>query len=80
MLYELREADFFKINYMDDRDAMTGDRDSTLEEGDLHPDERFRWEKTTNAFTLLKAKIATTPILKHIDPDRVLVIVVYASK
>ena len=32
------------------------------------------------AFTLLKAKIATTPILKHFDPDRSPVIVVYASK
>ena len=32
------------------------------------------------AFTLLKTKIATTPILKHSDPDRQPVIVVYASK
>lgn len=32
------------------------------------------------AFTLLKAKIAATPILKHFDPDRLPVIVVYASK
>ena len=31
-------------------------------------------------FTLLKAKIATTPILKHFDPDRSPVIVVYASR
>ena len=32
------------------------------------------------AFTLLKAKISTTPMLKHFDPDRLPVIVVYASK
>ena len=32
------------------------------------------------AFTLLKTKIATTPILKHFDLDRSPVIVVYASK
>ena len=32
------------------------------------------------AFTLLKAKIAETPILKHFDSDRPPVIVVYASK
>ena len=32
------------------------------------------------AFTMLKAKIAQTPILKHFDPDRTPVIVVYASK
>ena len=28
---------------------------------------------------MLKAKIATTPILKYFDADRVLMIVVYAS-
>ena len=39
-----------------------------------------RWEKDTIVFTMLKAKIATTPILKHFDPDRIPVIVVYASK
>ena len=32
------------------------------------------------AFTLLKAKISETPILKHFDPDRSPVIVVYSSK
>ena len=32
------------------------------------------------AFKLLKAKIATAPILKHFDPDRPPVIVVCASK
>ena len=32
------------------------------------------------AFTMLKAKIASTPILKHFDPDQPPVIVVYASK
>ena len=31
-------------------------------------------------FTMLKDKIAKTPILKHFDPDRPPVIVVYASK
>ena len=29
---------------------------------------------------MLKSKIATNPILKHFDPDRIPVIVVYASK
>ena len=32
------------------------------------------------SFTMLKDKIAKTPILKHFDPDRHPVIVVYASK
>ena len=39
-----------------------------------------RWEKAMIAFTMLKAKIATTLILKHFDPDWPPVIVVYASK
>ena len=55
-----------------DRYPISGDdRDS---EG------RNRWEKVMIAFTLLKAKIATTSISKHFEPDRPLVIVVYASK
>ena len=32
------------------------------------------------SFTMLKDKIAKTPMLKHFDPDRHPVIVVYASK
>ena len=47
---------------------------------DLDPKDRTRWEKAMIAFTMLKDKIAKTPILKHFDPDRILVIVVYASK
>ena len=44
------------------------------------PIERTRWEKATIAFTMLKANMATTPILKHFDPDRIPFIVVYSSK
>ena len=32
------------------------------------------------AFNMMKPKIASTLILRHFDPDRVPVIVVYASK
>ena len=32
------------------------------------------------AFTMLKAKVAQTPVLKHFDPDCRPVIVVYDSK
>ena len=59
---------------------MAGGRDRTLQGGDLDLNERSRWEKSTIAFTLLKAKIATTLNLKHFDPYRLPVIVVYASK
>ena len=31
---------------------------------------RSRWEEAVIAFTLLKNKISTTPILKHFDPER----------
>ena len=55
-----------------DPDPKTGD--------DIDLIDRNRWEKATIAFTCLKAKIAATPILKHFDPDRPPVIVVYASK
>lgn len=48
--------------------------------GDPDPEGRTRWEKAQIAFTMLKVKIANTPILKHFDPDRPPVIVVYASK
>ena len=80
VLYELREADFFEMSHMEDRDAMSGGRDDTMREDEHDPNERSRWEKASIAFTLLKAKIDTTPILKHFDPDRLPVIVVYARK
>ena len=48
--------------------------------GEQDPEGRNRWKKAMIAFNLLKAKIAATPILKHFDPDRLPVIVVYASK
>ena len=80
VLYELREADFFEMSHMKDRDAMSGDRDYTMRANEHDPNERSRWEKTSIAYTMLNAKIATTPILKHFDPDRLPVIVVYASK
>ena len=48
--------------------------------GDLTSTDRSRWEKAMISFTMLKDKIAKTPMLKHFDPDRHPVIVVYASK
>ncbi|OWZ14289.1 LOW QUALITY PROTEIN: reverse transcriptase [Phytophthora megakarya] len=37
-------------------------------------EERDRWTRVMNAFTILKAKIISTPILKHLDPGRAPVI------
>ena len=42
------------------------DRDSTMDEDSARdPSEKTRWKKSTIAFTMLKAKTATTPILKN---------------
>ncbi|OWZ11645.1 hypothetical protein PHMEG_00015307 [Phytophthora megakarya] len=38
-----------------------------------------RWIHAYRSFSVLKAKIATTPILRHFDPDRNATVVVYAS-
>ena len=53
---------------------------SGVARGDPTCTDRIRWEKAIISFTMLKDKIAKTPILKHFDPDRPPVIVVYASK
>ncbi|CAI5732025.1 unnamed protein product [Peronospora farinosa] len=72
--------------YIIDQDFKSGSRDGYIIDtesntGDDHGCEgRNRWKKATIAFTLLKAKIAATPILKHFDPERSPVTVVYASK
>ena len=42
------------------------------------PNEGTLLETSTITFTMLKAKVATTPILKRFDPDRIKMIVVYA--
>ncbi|OWZ05762.1 reverse transcriptase [Phytophthora megakarya] len=41
--------------------------------------ERDRLARAKNAFTILKAKIIATPVLKHFDPERTPVIVLYAN-
>ncbi|OWZ11085.1 reverse transcriptase [Phytophthora megakarya] len=38
-----------------------------------------RWIHAYRSFSVLKSKIATTPIPRHFDPDRRATIVVYAS-
>ena len=67
VLYELKESDFFEIGRSQ---PAAGDESSN--EG--------RWTEAKVAFTMLKAKIDTAPMLKHFYPDRLPVIVVYASK
>jgi len=77
VLYELRETDFHEIR----RRGQIETQAEGQKPGDdmLSPDPDLRWEQAMIAFTMLKAKIASTPLLKHFDPDRVPVVVVYAS-
>ena len=39
-----------------------------------------RWTRVQVAFSILKNKIATAPILRHFDPTREAVNIVYASE
>ncbi|GMF15219.1 unnamed protein product [Phytophthora fragariaefolia] len=77
VLYELREADFHKIRVkveiktVPDPQLIGDGRSTVLDDG--------RGERAMIAFTMLKTKIASTPILRHFDPDRAPVVVVYAS-
>ncbi|OWZ08549.1 reverse transcriptase [Phytophthora megakarya] len=73
ILYELREADFHEIAKMDTEETQA-------EDGQLTGGERDMWVRGKNAFTMPKAKIIATPVLKHFDPERTPIIVLYANK
>ncbi|OWZ01486.1 reverse transcriptase [Phytophthora megakarya] len=74
ILYKLRETDFHDIAKMNAEDA----RETRTDNSQIAEGESDRWAK--NAFTMLKAKIIATPVLKHFDPERTPVIVLYANK
>ncbi|ETO83121.1 hypothetical protein F444_02808 [Phytophthora nicotianae P1976] len=42
-------------------------------------DESDKWDRAQVAFEMVKIKIAAAPVLRHFDPDRIPVVVVYAS-
>ncbi|OWY90513.1 reverse transcriptase [Phytophthora megakarya] len=73
ILYKLREADFHEI-------AKMGAEETRADDSQRTGGERDRWARAKNAFTMLKAKIIATPVLKHFDPERTPVIVLYANK
>ncbi|ETM30833.1 hypothetical protein L914_21492, partial [Phytophthora nicotianae] len=58
----------------------TGD-EVPADEGRLtaQTDDRDKWDRARAAFEMLKNKIATAPAQRHFDPDRIPVVVVYAS-
>ncbi|OWZ15960.1 reverse transcriptase [Phytophthora megakarya] len=76
ILYELRESDFFELR----RRTKIVDHPLQTRDADQVEIDEDRWTRATLAFTILKAKIVSAPILKHFDSDRPLVIVVYANK
>ncbi|CAI5746327.1 unnamed protein product [Peronospora destructor] len=70
ILYELREVDFHawrcKSEINDSATAKEEDEE--------------KWSRVQVAFVMLKNKIATAPILRHFDPAKEAVIIVYASE
>ena len=64
------------------RNSVTGGDPtfSSVVGGDPTCTDRSRWEKAMISLFMLKDNIAKTLILKHVDPDRPPVIVVYARK
>ncbi|KAE9079474.1 hypothetical protein PF007_g23432 [Phytophthora fragariae] len=76
VLYELREADFFEATRRSKFNpdvGLTGGNDSQSGCED-------KWARAMATFTVLKDKLVRAPILRHFDPDRRPVVVVYASK
>ncbi|CAI5707719.1 unnamed protein product [Peronospora farinosa] len=69
ILYELREVDFHAW-----RCKWKANEEVTAQE-----DDEEKWSKVQVAFAMLKNKIATASILRHFDPAREAVIIVYAS-
>lgn len=70
ILYELREVDFhaWRCNLKDGDHPVTKGEDEE------------KWSRVQVAFAMLKNKMATAPILRHFDPSKEGVIIVYASK
>ncbi|KAE9324541.1 hypothetical protein PF008_g17091 [Phytophthora fragariae] len=82
VLYELREVAFAAMNKPENQSrirelAVTVGDDL---EGTGEPAEAdLRWIRAHKSFTKLKEKLATTPILRHFQPELQAVVVVYAN-
>ncbi|OWY93579.1 reverse transcriptase [Phytophthora megakarya] len=75
VLYELREVECAELEKRSDRkeildrnDPIPRDHDPTELKSTRSVDER--WIRAHRAFTTLKTKIATTPVLRHFDETR----------
>ncbi|GMF48927.1 unnamed protein product [Phytophthora fragariaefolia] len=76
VLYALREGNFHEIGRQEENDSSrrgTGGVVASIEQAD-------RWTRAKFEFKMMKAKLVSTPILKHFDPDRTPVIIRYASQ
>ncbi|KAE8887438.1 hypothetical protein PF003_g28344 [Phytophthora fragariae] len=78
VLYELRESDFHEITRKKPNASVVEKANSNDREE--APAGENRWTRAERAFTVLKTKIAATPVLQHFDPGRPPVVAVYASK
>ncbi|CAH0474368.1 unnamed protein product [Peronospora belbahrii] len=70
ILYELWEVDFYACRCK----LRTGDS------GVAKAEDEEKWSRAQVAFAMRKNKIATAPILRHFEPSKEAVIIVYASK
>ena len=70
ILYELRELDFhaWRCKLKDGEHPATKGEDEE------------KWSRVQVDFAMLKNKMATAPILRHFDPSKEAVIIVYASE
>ncbi|GMF30958.1 unnamed protein product [Phytophthora fragariaefolia] len=71
-----REGDFHEIGRQEESNSSgrgTGGVVTSTEQAD-------RWTRAKVAFKMLKVELVSTPILKHFDPDRTPVIILYASQ
>ncbi|KAE9274549.1 hypothetical protein PF008_g29565 [Phytophthora fragariae] len=90
-LYELREVDFAELKMRADlrkiwngmekghADCNTGESGGIATNVDPEVKEG-RWLHAFRSFWTLREKISATPILRHFDPDRLPVVIVYASE
>ena len=70
ILYELREVDFHAWR------CKLKDSDHPATKGE----DEEKWSRVQVAFAMLKHKMATAPILRHFEPLKEAVIIVYARK